>query len=90
VLTAGINYKISDKYSVSFFEQYDTLYDGGTNLATSISLVRKFPRWYTAFTLQYDTRNDNVSLFISLWPEGVPEVRFTSRHSSLLGHSAEN
>ncbi|MCY2930730.1 MAG: LPS assembly protein LptD [Planctomycetota bacterium] len=90
VFTFGANYKISDKYSVSFFEQYDTKYDGGRNLATSVSLVRKFPRWYTAFTLQYDTRNDNVSLYVSFWPEGVPEVRFTSRNSSLLGHSSEN
>lgn len=90
VITAGFNYKLSEKYSVSVFEQYDTMYDGGRNLATSVTLIRKFPRWYSAVTFQYDSIDNNVTVFMSLWPEGVPEVRFAARHSNLLGSSTQN
>lgn len=88
--TFGVNYRISKKYSVSLFEQYDFDFDGKQNLATSFSLIRKFPRWYAAFTLQYDQTNNDLSIFLTLWPEGIPEVRFSARRSGLLGASDMN
>jgi len=88
--TFGFNYKINRKYSVSFFEQYDFEYDSGVNMATSVTFVRKFPRWYAAFTFSYDTTQDVVSLYVTFWPEGIPEVRLGGGRLSLLGTSDMN
>ena len=88
--TFGTNYQINKKYSISLFEQYDFLYDSGRNLATSVSIIRKFPRWYGAFTLSYDERNNEVVGFISVWPEGIPEARLTGERLNLLGPSSNN
>lgn len=88
--TLGTNYQINKKYSVSLFEQYDFLYDNGRNLATSLSLIRKFPRWYGAFTFAYDQRNQDVTVFVTFWPEGVPEVRLTGNRVNVLGQSSNN
>ena len=82
--TFGLNYKISRKYSLNFFEQYDFDFDGGQNEATSLSLVRKFPRLYAAFTFVYDRTQNDVGLVISIWPEGVEEVRIGGSKLSLL------
>ncbi len=86
----GFRYKINRKYSVTFFEQYDMDFDGGRNMATSISIVRKLPRWYAAFTFAYNTTYNDVTLYLSLWPEGVPEVTVGSGRMSLLGESDMN
>jgi len=92
VLTLGLDYKISPKYSLSFFEQYDIDYEGGTNLGTSVSLMRKMERWYMAVTFtvtQRDTGND-IGLYLTLWPEGVPEFRVTSGRMPLNSTSSMN
>ena len=86
----GFKYKISRKYSITFFEQYDMDFDGGRNMATSISIVRKLPRWYAAFTFAYNTTYNDLTLYLSLWPEGVPEVRVGTGRMSLLGQSDMN
>jgi hypothetical protein len=88
--TAGVNYTINKKYSVSFFQQYDFLFDDGRNLATSISLVRKFSRWYGALTFVVDETQDSAGVFLTLWPEGVPEFRLGTGRIGLPGSSSEN
>ena len=82
--TLGVNYVISRKYTLSFFEQYDFDFDGGQNQATSLTLTRKFPRIYTAFTFAYDRMQDDVTMMVSLWPEGIPEVSVAGSRMSLL------
>ena len=88
----GVKYQINRKYSITAFEQYDFDFRGKTNLATSVSIVRKFPRWYTAVTFIFDQtdQGDDFGVMISFWPEGVPEVQFGSGRMSLLGRSDEN
>jgi hypothetical protein len=88
--TFGSNYQINKKYSVSFFEQYDFLFANGRNLATSVSVIRKFPRWYAAFTFTFDQVSGDTSVFMTFWPEGVPEARLSSGRVSLLQQSANN
>lgn len=92
VATFGLSYKINKKYTVNLFEQYDFLYDDGVNLGSRLSLVRKFPRWYASLTLMYDRRDedDDVSVMLMFWPEGVPEVRLGGERMSLLGQSDKN
>jgi hypothetical protein len=91
--TFGVNYKLSRKYSISFFEQYDMDYDGSTNVATSLTIVRQLPRWYAGVTFTYisgTTEGDDVGIMLTLWPEGIPEVRMGGGGMSLLGRSRRN
>jgi len=93
LLTFGVNYQLTRKYSVSFFEQYDTKFRNGDNVATTVTFIRQFPRWYAGVTATYvkgqDT-GDNVALMLVLWPEGIPEARLGSSAVSLLGSSNKN
>ncbi len=77
VFTAGGTYRINEKYSLSGAHQLD--FDNGRGLATSLSLVRKFPRWYLAVTVEVDETRDNSAITISIWPEGTPEVKIGAR-----------
>jgi hypothetical protein len=88
--TFGVNYKLSPKYSMSIFEQYDFDYNGGENMASSMSIIRKFPRWYGAFTFSFDQRTNDTSVFISFWPEGIPEFMLGGDRMSLFGGSSTN
>ncbi|MBI5723165.1 MAG: LPS assembly protein LptD [Planctomycetes bacterium] len=96
-ITAGFDYKLSDKYTLSVLEQYDFRYDGGTNLGTSISIIRKMERWYIGLTFQYDARLENrddrlgaYGFFLTLWPEGVPEFRLRTSRMTLTNGSSAN
>ena len=82
--TLGMNYALTKKYEVSFFEQYDFKLDGGRNNITSISLIRKFPRVYTAVTFVADPGDSGYGLGFSIWPEGVPQARIGGNRMSLL------
>jgi hypothetical protein len=87
--TLGMYYKLSTKYSISAFQQYDFLYNDGRNLATAITITRKLPRWYVSVTFAYDNA-DEVSVIFSLWPEGIEEVMFGSGKLALSPQSDDN
>ncbi|MCK4626450.1 MAG: hypothetical protein KAV00_14120, partial [Phycisphaerae bacterium] len=57
---------------------------GGNNLSTRLTLIRKFPRLYVAFTFGYDKTYDDVTLMVSIWPEGIPEARIGTSKVGLL------
>jgi len=88
--TFGVNYKINRKYSVSAFEQYDFAFNGGRNLSSGVTIVRKLPRWYSAFTFSYETTTNEVTMLVTFWPEGVEEVRIGGSKLTLLGRSDKN
>ena len=90
VITGGANYKINSMYSVSFLEQYDIDYKSGQNLATSVTILRKFPRWYIGGTFVIDHRTNDLGLYLSVWPEGLPEIKLGSGRSTLLSESDLN
>ncbi len=73
--TAGLNYKINKRYEFSGFQQYDMDFSNGTNVLSQFSMIRKFPRWYVAFSVVIDRVTDDVSYLITLWPEGMPNFR---------------
>lgn len=75
VLTAGLSYQLSSKYTLQAFEQYDFDFDGSDNLRTEVTLIRKWPRWFTAVTVVIDRSEDEYGVVLTLWPEGIPEVR---------------
>jgi len=82
--TFGLFYRINRKYSLNFFQQYDFDLEGGRNQATSVTIVRKFPRLYTAVTFVYDRTQNDVGVVFSIWPEGIPEVNIGGSRLSLL------
>ncbi|MHC4982520.1 MAG: LPS-assembly protein LptD, partial [Planctomycetota bacterium] len=90
--TFGARYRINRKYSVSLFEQYDFDFRGKRNLATSLSIVRKLPRWYAALTFTFDQSDEgnNFNIVVAFWPEGIPEVRIGGSRSTLLTKSLLN
>ncbi|MFP4106384.1 MAG: hypothetical protein ACLFVU_09875 [Phycisphaerae bacterium] len=88
--TFGLKYDISKKYSLGFFQQYDFDYQSGDNLATKITLTRKFERLYASFSVVYDDREGDVGVFLNIWPEGIPEARFETGGISVLKGSNLN
>ena len=91
--TFGLNYKLTRKYSVSFFEQYDMAFHNGQNEATSLSIIRQLPRWFAGLTftfIQGSDQGNDVSVMLTLWPEGVPEAQLGSSRMSMLGKSDKN
>ena len=88
--TFGIRYQINRKYSVSFLEQYDFDFDGGENQITQVSIVRKLPRWFVGFTVQFDLRQEDLTFMITLWPEGMPEFRIGGSRVGTWASSERN
>ncbi len=88
--TFGVTYKINRKYTVSFFEQYDFNFNDGENLSSSFTITRKLPRWYAAVTFTFDQRDNDVTMLLTFWPEGIPEVRIGTGRVSLLSQSEMN
>ena len=90
ITTGGFTYQIDRKYSLSVFEQYDWDFSGGINLASSASIIRKFPRFYMAFTFTYDGNTGDVSMMVTVWPEGAPEIRLGGQRMSALQSASSN
>ena len=90
VLTFAARYKINRKYTVTFSEQYDLDYDGGTNLSTTLTVTRKFPRWYVGLAASYDARYRDVTLMLQFWPEGIPEFMVETGEIYFPARSKEN
>ncbi len=88
--TYAIRYRINSKYEIAFVEQYDFDYDNGTNLTTSMSITRKFPRWFVQMGFTYDARYDDFTVIVNLWPEGIPEAGFKTDAFSIRNRSDKN
>jgi len=88
--TVGLSYQINRKYSVSAFQQVDMDYNGHRTLATRLTLVRKFPRWYVGGTLACNRSTGDIGLYVTLWPEGIPEARIGSGRYAMQSYSDRN
>lgn len=81
----GANYRLNEKYSVSFREAYDL--ELSRNYTTDLALVRRWPRWYTAIAFDFDNVSDEIGVTFSAWPEGAPRVGVGSKRYTGLGDS---
>ncbi len=90
IATAGASYQVNRKYTLSAFQQYDFDWKSGWNHASSLTIVRKWPRWYTAFTVSYSETNDQFDFLITVWPEGVPEFHLGGNALSVFEPSGLN
>ncbi|HSW45169.1 MAG TPA: hypothetical protein VLM89_06320, partial [Phycisphaerae bacterium] len=68
----GANYELTSKYRTAVRTYYDL--ERSKVEQFDISLIRKWPRWYTALTFGLDNIDENISLSFSMWPEGAPQM----------------
>ena len=92
VATAGFDYQLTRKYSLSFFEQYDFDFRDGDNLKTVLGLQRALARWRLGLTVEFDVggEGDDVAVYLTLWPQGVPEAKFGRGARGFMGSSSLN
>ncbi len=90
--TAGVRYRIDEKYTASLFQQYDFDFRGRRNLRTDVTITRKWPRWYSAFSVYFgqDNEGESVGIMLSFWPEGIDEVRLRSSRLDVVDSSDDN
>jgi hypothetical protein len=81
----GINYELSSKYRMTTRTYYDL--ERGEVETFDISLVRKWPRWYTAVTFGLDNIEEDIDIGFSIWPEGAPNLTLGSRRYTSLSES---
>lgn len=85
LLAFGTNYRLSEKHIVAFREMYDL--DAGRNYSTDFIYIRKWPRWYTAISLDVDKAIDDVGISVSAWPEGAAQLGVGSKRYTGLTDS---
>lgn len=81
----GFNYQLSEKYTLASRAWFDI--ETGAFGEGSLGLVRKLPRWYFGVNFEYSDVDDDFSILLSLWPEGIPEWTIGSRRFTQLGTS---
>lgn len=81
----GANYRLNDKHTVVFREFYDIEFS--RNYSTQISLIRRWPRWYTGVTFDFDNAIDEYGINLTAWPEGAPNLALGSRRLTGVGDS---
>lgn len=85
LIGGGFNYRMSEKHLVAFRGYLDL--ETGELGEVAVGLVRRLPRWYAGLNLEYSKVDDDLSVSISLWPEGVPQWALGSRRFVGLGES---
>ena len=75
--TVAVDYQLTKKYQVIAAESYD--FGLGDNILSSITLLRRMPRFNTALTVTYDANNADTSFVFTAWPEGFPNTGFANR-----------
>jgi hypothetical protein len=81
----GANYRLNEKYIFAFREYYDIELD--RNYSTELSLVRRWPRWYTAVTFDIDEAIDQWSIALAIWPEGATNIGLGSKRMTTVAES---
>jgi len=84
-LTFAITYILDPRYTLVFSDQYD--YGAGMNIATEVTLIRKYHRMNLALTFSVDGPMAEERVILGLWPEGVPELALGLRRYMGIGAS---
>lgn len=85
VIALGGNYKLNEKHTIGFREFYDI--DAARNAETQLILVRRWPRWHTAVSLEWDRTLDDFGIVFAVWPEGAPNLALGSKRFTGLAQS---
>lgn len=81
----GSNYRLNEKYTFAFREYYDLYFE--RNYSTQISLIKRWPRWYTAVTFDFDNALDEYGINLSIWPEGAPNFALGNKRLTGVAES---
>jgi hypothetical protein len=81
----GANYRASDKHA--FALRHYTDIDRGSTELLDFTYVRRFPRWYMAFTFALDEIEENTSVSMSIWPEGFENIALGGKRYTGLATS---
>ena len=73
----GWNYRLSEKHITSVRGWWDLEEQDLGEVA--VAYVRKLPRWYVGLAFEYDNIEDDFTISLSVWPEGIPEWTLGSR-----------
>lgn len=84
-VTFAITYILDPRYTLVFSNQYD--YGYGANIATDLTLIRKYHRMNLALTFSVDGPLDEKRVVLGLWPEGIPELALGLRRYMGIGAS---
>jgi hypothetical protein len=83
-VTIAVDYQLTRKYQIIVAESYD--FDVNNNILSSLTLIRRLPRFNAAITVQYDANQDDTTVVFTAWPEGFPDAGFGNR-TGLIGAS---
>lgn len=86
LIGGGYNYRLTEKHLTAMRFWYDL--DSGRLGEITFSYVRQLPRWYVGVTVKVDRVFDDVSIGLSMWPEGIPEWTIGPRKFTGLAESA--
>ncbi len=81
----GGNYKLNEKYTFALREYYDIYFE--RNYSTQISLIKRWPRWYTGITFDFDNSIDEYGVNLSIWPEGAPNFALGNKRLTGVAES---
>jgi len=85
LIALGANYKLNEKHTIGVRELYDI--DISRNAETQLILIRRWPRWNSAISLEWDRTIDDFGVVFSIWPEGAPNFAIGSKRFTGLGQS---
>ncbi len=85
LIGGGWNYRINPKHVYTVRTWWDA--DTGELGEVAVAYVRKVPRWYFGLTFEYDNVDDDFTISLSVWPEGIPEWTLGSRRFTGLATS---
>ncbi len=78
--TVAVDYRLTKKYSIVASESYD--FQLRDNILSSVTLIRRLPRFNTSLTVTYDANSADTSVVFSAWPEGFADMGFGNRATS--------
>jgi len=73
LLSYGFNYRLSSKYAIGFSHTYDLA--RGESRGIDARLTRRLPRWTMEIFTSYDDIDDEATLGVVLYPDGLVNMR---------------
>jgi len=81
-VTVGSSYKMNRKHTVALSHRYDIERTAASN--SRVTIIRKYPHWYGAFSIGYNATTGSTSFTLSFWPEGFNKLTLGSRRLTRL------
>ncbi len=70
IATFAVDYQLTKKYTLAFSQSFD--FSQQDNVASSITMTRKFDRFFVAVRVYHNSTDDTSGITFNLIPEGLP------------------